>query len=66
MFMDTQVSSFYRCMNKKVVDASFSFEIDGMKMTMSCTGDNKGSAAAYFTGSAILATLVSLITLASF
>ena len=30
--------SFYRCMNQKVVDASFSVEIDGVKMSMSCSG----------------------------
>merc|ERR1711998_480452 len=28
--------------NQKIVDASFSFEIDGMKMSMSCTDGGKG------------------------
>lgn len=69
MFIESSeksVSSFYRCMNQKVVDASFSFEIDGMKMSMSCTGDNKGSGASYITGSAILSSIVAMVTLASF
>jgi hypothetical protein len=34
MVMENAESSFYRCMNQKIVDASFSFEIDGMKMSM--------------------------------
>lgn len=62
----TGQSSFYRCMNQKVVDASFSFEIDGMKMSMSCTDGGKGSAAAYFGSSAILATVIAMISFASF
>ena len=63
MMMENAQSSFYRCMSHQVVDASFSMEINGMKMSMGCTG---GSAAAYFTGSAIFATIIAMITLASF
>ena len=65
MFMERSgQTSFYRCMNQRVVDASFSFEIDGMKMSMSCTDNSTGSA--YFTSSAILAAIIAMISLASF
>jgi len=64
MVMENAGSSFYRCMNEKIVDASFSFEIDGMKMSMHCM--DKGSAASYFTGSAVLATIVAMIALIGF
>lgn len=65
MFMENAKSSFYRCMNVKVVDASFSFEIDGMKMSMSCSGDDKMSAASYLSGVTIIASLVALISSAT-
>lgn len=55
--------SFYRCMNQMVVDASFSVEIDGMKMSMGCTEGSSG--AAYFT-SAILSSIAALITMSIF
>jgi hypothetical protein len=53
-------------MNVKVVDAAFSFEIDGMKMSMACTGNGTMSGAKYFSGAAILASLVALISSATF
>lgn len=54
--------SFYRCMNRMLVDASFAIEIDGMKMSMACTGDDKKeSAATYVTGAALLASGVALL-----
>lgn len=62
MIMENSGSNFYRCMNQKIVDASFSFEIDGMKMSMKCMG----SAASYFTGSAVLASIVAMIALVGF
>lgn len=62
MVMENAGSSFYRCMNQKMVDASFSFEIDGMKMSMQCMG----SAASYLTGSAVLASIVAMIALVGF
>ena len=37
--MTGMTHSFYRCMNQKMVDASFSVQIDGMMMSMACTGD---------------------------
>lgn len=59
--------SFYRCMNQKVVDAAFSVEIDGMMMSMQCTGDSMGSAASYFSsGAAILASIMALISMSAF
>jgi hypothetical protein len=53
-------------MNKKVVDAAFSFEINGMKMSMACTDDGKHSAASSLAGSAILASIIAMISMATF
>lgn len=36
-------TSFYRCMNMKVMDVSFAVEIDGMSMNMGCSGDVSGA-----------------------
>lgn len=52
-------TSFYRCLNQKVVDASFSMEIDGMKMSMGCM-DNGST----YVGGAILASLGALFSMA--
>lgn len=62
MMMEDAGSSFYRCMTQKVVDASFSMEINGMTMSMQCAG----SGAAYLTGSVIIASIIAMISLASF
>ena len=59
MLIDGQ-QAIYRCMNMMVVDASFSFEIDGMKMSMSCMKESE-SAAAYISGAALLASGAALI-----
>lgn len=63
-----QQQSFYRCMNQQVVDASFSFEIDGMSMSMMCSGGDGDmmSAAANINGFALLASIISLITISGF
>lgn len=54
-------TSFYRCMNEKVVDAQFSVEIDGMKMSMACSE----SSSTYVT-SAIMASLAALASMTVF
>ena len=56
-----QETSFFRCMNKAIVDHSFSFEIDGLKMSMSCTDDSMSSAAYLGTGMLTAALALSMI-----
>ena len=63
---NNMMHSFYRCMNMMIVDASFSVEIDGHKMSMACTGDMSPSAASYFSGAAFLASIVTLMTMSIF
>jgi hypothetical protein len=59
--------SFYRCMNQNVVDAAFSLEIDGMRMSMQCSGGMKGSGASFYSsGAAILASILALISMSAF
>lgn len=52
-------TSFYRCMNQKVVDASFSMEMDGIKMSMQC--NQSGASKTYIT-SAIVASIMALVS----
>lgn len=47
-----------------VVDASIGFEIEGMKMSMKCSGDM--SKASYFSRFGVLVSLAALVTLSSF
>ena len=54
-------TSFYRCMNEKIVDISFTMEIDGMKTSMMCSE----SSATKVVG-AIMASLAALISIAIF
>lgn len=54
-------TSFYRCMNERIVDAKFAFEIDGMKMSMACS--KSGST---YVASAIVASLAALVSMATF
>ena len=63
--MTGMTHSFYRCMNQKIVDASFSVQIDGMMMSMACTGDQM-SAASYFSAATLLASIGTLITISTF
>jgi len=50
--------SMYRCMNERIVDMSFSMEIDGMSLAMGCSNSN----AKYLAGAAV----ASIATIASF
>jgi len=47
-------TSFYRCMNEKILDMSFQVEIDGMMMAMGCSDGY--STAKYIAGSLIAST----------
>ena len=53
-------TSFYRCMNEKILDMSFQVEIDGMMMAMGCSDGY--SSAKYIAGSVIasVATLAAM------
>jgi len=53
-------TSFYRCMNEKILDMSFQVEIDGMMMSMGCSDGY--SSAKYIAGSVIasVATLAAM------
>lgn len=55
-------NSFYRCMNTKIIDATFDMEIDGMKISMACTKD---SSSVYFTTS-LIASIAALISVSVF
>ena len=49
--------SFYRCMNEKIVDMSFSVEIDGMSMAMGCSSQ---SSSAKYIATAAMASIAAL------
>ena len=53
-------TSFYRCMNEKVVDMSFSVEIDGMSMAMGCSS---GSSSAKYLAGTVLASVATMMTM---
>ena len=55
--------SVYRCMNERVVDMAFNFQIDGMSLAMSCSKSK--SSASYITG-VIMASIAAIGSMAFF